>query len=239
MRSLIVLIGFISMGLPSLAQSLSTKNKKAIELYVQADNYRVRGQFKEAVSLLQQAIEKDKKFEEAYYRLAITYKSMESLALSAATFEQGLGIVQDASLKKSFLYELIDVNLKQGNYEKAQSFSTQFLLLEKADKRKIDKASLWKSQATYSIANKDVFGKFTIELLNETVNQYPMQYFPVVTGDGSQLIFTAHFGGARNDNEDIVVLYPNGRWKLECSSVNLQKNQYNSTRRSLYYFCGW
>ena len=81
---------------PGFAQSLSTKNKKAIDLYVQADNYRVRGQFKEAVSLLQQAIEKDKKFEEAYYRLAITYKSMENLPLSAATFEQGLGIVQDA-----------------------------------------------------------------------------------------------------------------------------------------------
>jgi OOP family OmpA-OmpF porin len=208
---------------PGFAQSVSTKNKKAIDLYVQADNYRVRGQFKEAVSLLQQAIEKDKKFEEAYYRLAITYKSMENLPLSAATFEQGLGIVQDASLKKSFLYELTDVNLKQGNYEKAQSFSTQFLVLEKADKRKIGKVSLWKSQATYSISNKDVVGEFTIEPLNETVNQYPMQYFPVVTGDGSQLIFTARFGGARNDNEDIVIssLLEDGSWG---APVSISKN---------------
>jgi OOP family OmpA-OmpF porin len=208
---------------PGFAQSLSTKNKKAIDLYVQADNYRVRGQFKEAVSLLQQAIEKDKKFEEAYYRLAITYKSMENLPLSAATFEQGLGIVQDASLKKSFLYELTDVNLKQGNYDKAQDFSTQFLLLEKSDKRKIDKASLWKTQATYSIANKNTVGKFIIEPLSEIVNQYPMQYFPVVTGDGAELIFTARFGGARNDNEDIVVSSQteDGSWG---TPVSISKN---------------
>ncbi|MBK7652135.1 MAG: hypothetical protein IPJ20_17420 [Flammeovirgaceae bacterium] len=91
LRNLIVLIAFVSMGLPSQAQSLSTKNKKAIELY----------------------------------------------------------------------------------------------------KRKIDKASLWKTQATYSIANKNTVGKFIIEPLSEIVNQYPMQYFPVVTGDGAQLIFTA------------------------------------------------
>jgi OOP family OmpA-OmpF porin len=126
LRNLMVVIAFISIGLPSQAQSLSTKNNKAIELYTQADNYRVRGQYKEAVSLLQQAIEKDKKFVEAYYRLAITYKSMENLPLSAATFEQGLGIVQDASLKKSFLYELTDVNLNREIMIKPKTLAPNF-----------------------------------------------------------------------------------------------------------------
>lgn len=204
------------------AQPLSTKNKKAIELYTQADSYRVRGQFGEAVSLLKEAILKDKKFEEAYYRLAITYKSMESPAQASETFEQGLALVQDGARKKSYLYELADIHLKQGNYAKSQGFCKQFLELEKTDKRRIDKVALWSGQARYSIANESVFVDFKIEPLSETVNQYPMQYFPVVTGDDSQLIFTARFGGSRNDNEDIVVSTKaaDGSWLAPVSISN-------------------
>ncbi|MEQ1586515.1 MAG: OmpA family protein [Cyclobacteriaceae bacterium] len=204
------------------AQALSTKNKKAIELYVQADNYRVRGQFNEAISLLKEAITKDKKFEEAYYRLAITYTGMENQVQAAETFEQGLVLVPEGARKKSYLYELADIHLKQGNYAKTQNFCKQFLQLEKTDKRRIDKVTLWNVQATYSIANEGVLVDFKIEPLSEIVNQYPMQYFPVVTGDDSQLIFTARFGGSRNDNEDIVVSAkaPDGRWVAPVSISN-------------------
>jgi OmpA-OmpF porin, OOP family len=210
-----ILIGLMVLGVGnySEAQTLSTKNKKAIELYVQADNYRVRGQFNEAIALLKEAILKDKNFEEAYYRLAVTYKAMENQE-AAQTFEQGLGLVQDAARKKSYLYELADIHLKQGNYTTAQDFCKKFLELEKTDRRRIDKVTLWNRQATYSIANESVLVDFKIEPLSEVVNQYPMQYFPVVTGDDSQLIFTARFGGSRNDNEDIVVSAkaPDGSW---------------------------
>ncbi|HPW62380.1 MAG TPA: OmpA family protein [Cyclobacteriaceae bacterium] len=205
MPKLVGLILICSVSYFSQAQPLSTKNKKAIELYVQADNYRVRGQFNEAVTLLKEAITKDKKFEEAYYRLAITYKGMENQVQAAETFEQGLALVPEGARKKSYLYELADIYLKQGNYAKTQNFCKQFLQLEKADKRRIDKVTLWNEQATYSIANEGMLVDFKIEPLSEIVNQYPMQYFPVVTGDDSQLIFTARFGGSRNDNEDIVV----------------------------------
>ena len=222
MLKLVGLIFICTVSYFSQAQPLSTKNKKAIELYTQADNYRVRGQFGEAVSLLKEAILKDKKFEEAYYRLAITYKSMESPAQASETFEQGLALVQDGARKKSYLYELADIHLKQANYAKSQGFCKQFLELEKTDKRRIDKVALWSGQAAYSIANESVFVDFKIEPLSETVNQYPMQYFPVVTGDESQLIFTARFGGSRNDNEDIVVSTKaaDGSWLAPVSISN-------------------
>jgi len=43
---------------PVVSQTLSTKNKKAIDLYIEADNYRVRAQYDQAIRLLKQAIEK-------------------------------------------------------------------------------------------------------------------------------------------------------------------------------------
>ena len=67
-RGIILFLMLISVQ--GLAQTLSSKNKKALELYTEADNFRVRGQFSQAVSLLNEAITRDKNFEEAYYRLA-------------------------------------------------------------------------------------------------------------------------------------------------------------------------
>jgi outer membrane protein OmpA-like peptidoglycan-associated protein/tetratricopeptide (TPR) repeat protein len=199
-----VLFGSLVLCYSAQAQTLSTNNKKAIDLYVQADNYRVRGQYDQAVSLLQQAIDKDKKFEEAYHRLAIVYRSMDRLSFATENFEKGLALV-DGGKRNSYLFELADIYLKQGDYAKAENYCKLFLEKEKMDKPKIDKIKLWSRQANYAIENKDVVSDFIIEPLPDIVNKYQRQYFPVVTGDDSQLIFTARFGTARNDNEDIVI----------------------------------
>jgi len=193
-------------------QPLSTKNKKAQELYFEADNYRVRGQLKEAISFLNEAIAKDKNFEEAYYRLGLIYKAQEDYPLASTTFEQGLSLVKEDVRRKMYLYELTNVSLRHANYSKANDFAVKYLQLEKSDKRKIDLVKVWKSQADYALANQ-VDLPYRITALSDTVNAYPMQYFPALTADNTQLIFTARFGGARNDNEDLLVSRKeNGRW---------------------------
>src|SRR5215831_9172061 len=91
-------------SLSLLSQTLSTKNKKAIDLYVEADNYRVRGQYDQAIRLLKQAIEKDKKFEEAYVRLGNTYRSAGDLNLSSQSFEEALALTPYPVKQKVYLY---------------------------------------------------------------------------------------------------------------------------------------
>ena len=58
--------------------TLSTTSNKAIELYTEADNFRVRGQHSQAIELLNEAISKDKKFVEAYYRLWLVYMTIKN-----------------------------------------------------------------------------------------------------------------------------------------------------------------
>lgn len=228
MRILILtVIIFASVVNCSTAQpKLSTKNTKAIALYTEADNYRVRGQYAEATSMLKEAIEKDKKFEEAYYRLALIYKAQENFALASTTFEQGLSLVKDDVRRKTYFYDLASVNLWSANYKKAEEYATGYLTLERSDKRKFDLVSVWKSQAAYAQANTGVLN-YTITVLSDTVNAYPMQYFPVLTADNDQLIFTARFGGSRNDNEDLVVSKKEGRkWSAPVSlSSNINTAQ--------------
>ncbi len=221
---------FLLIGCSSLhAQTLSTKNKKAIELYTESDNYRVRREYEKAIALLKEAIEKDKKFEEAYFRLAQIYKAQENLDLAIQYYEMGLAVAPTGVRTKAYLYELSQVALRSGSYKSTVNYATRFLEQEKTDPKRMTQVTLWKLQAEYSIAHEKEILDYIITLLSDTVNEFPMQYFPVVTADQSQLIFTARFGGARNENEDLVVSTKtaNGSWSRP---VSLSEN-INSIRR--------
>lgn len=137
-------------------EPLSTKSKKAIELYISADNFRVRGQFDQAIDLLNQAITKDSKFEEAYYRLGLTYRSASNLAKAAENFEKGLSLTKDPQKQKTYAFILGESYLRQGKYDQSLLNLDKFLLLEKADKPKIEQAKVWKSQCEFSIDRKSV-----------------------------------------------------------------------------------
>ncbi len=222
-RGLFLLLCFFIISTNTISQTLSSKNKKAIELYVQADNYRVRGQWNEAISLLNQAIDRDKNFEEAYFRLATIYKALEKYSEATATYEKGIALAKDDIRKKAYLFDLCATNLRQANYIGTKSYAEKFLALERIDKRKIELTDLWRTQASYSIENQGAYD-YHIEPLSDSVNIFPMQYFPVITGDGKQLIFTARYGGTRNDNEDLVVSTKaaSGAWQVPVSlSANI------------------
>lgn len=217
MKAWVVLVVLSLVALFTLqAQTLSTKNKKAIELYNNADNYRVRGQYPEAINMLHEAIQKDKEFEEAYYRLAITYKAMGDIRKATEAYERGLLHTHDVNRKMNYWYDLADVYLKQGEYQKSFDYCTQFQGIGKTDIKRNAYINLWKSQAEFSIASRGQKSKYKISPLSDTVNKFPMQYFPVITADNQQLIFTARFGGGRNENEDIMLSEraANGSWSF-------------------------
>src|SRR5258706_13511755 len=220
MMSKIILLFLFLFGVVSVfSQSLSTKNQKAIDLYTEADNYRVRGQFEQAVRLLKQAIEKDKKFEEAYYRLGLTYRSAGDLALSSENLEQALLLTPFPLKQKTYHFLLGDNYLRSGIYEKSRANLDKFLAIEKADKPKIDQAMVWKGQAEYGLAHHDEDLGYQINPLSDSVNIYPMQYFPAITADGQELIFTVRYGRAHDDNEDIFVSRKDnsGKWQKPVS----------------------
>ncbi len=227
---------------------LSTKSKKAIEYYLQSDNFRVRGQLTQAIALLNQAIAKDAKFEEAYYRLGLTYRSAGELALSVKSFEKGASLTRDLVKEKSYSFILGETYLKQGQYALAIPHLDRFLALEKFDKAKLEQVKVWRSQCEYALQHQSERWQYDTHPLSDTVNTYPMQYFPTLTADEGQLIFTVRFGKEHDDNEDIVVSLkmPNGRWGKPVSisaSVNSNFREGASTisadgRKLIFTICG-
>jgi outer membrane protein OmpA-like peptidoglycan-associated protein len=233
----------------ALAQQVSTKSKKAIELYTQADNFRVRGQLNEAIAMLTQAIQKDKKFEEAYFRLALAYRSAGDWLKSNETLEGGLLLTTDAAKKKSYQYLLCDGYLHRGNYQKSLDNAKAFLAAEKVDKKKLAQTEVWKKQCQFSLDNINNKFEYEVRPLSDTVNALPMQYFPTITPGEEELIFTVRYGKAHDDNEDIYLSkkQPNGQWGKPASissEINTDFREGASTisadgRLLIFTICGY
>src|SRR5436190_991931 len=114
----LLVIFFLLLAVHSSNAQLSTKSKKAIELYTQADNYRVRGQYEVAIQLLNEAIDKDKEFIEAYHRLGLVYFNMRAYPRAIVTFEKGLSLTTKLSLQKMFWFDLGETYMLVGEYAK-------------------------------------------------------------------------------------------------------------------------
>lgn len=247
--SLWLLVFFCGWAAQSNAQPLSTKSKKAIELYTQADNFRVRGQLIVAITLLQQAIDKDKKFEEAYFRLGLVYRSAGELVKSNQSLESGFALTTDPIKKKNYQYLLCEGYLRVGNYTQSLEYGSAFLLAEKFDKKKLAQVDLWKRQCQFSIDNLRTTYNYKVRPLSDTVNALPMQYFPTITPDGSELIFTVRYGKAHDDNEDIYISKKesNGQWGKPISissEINTNFREGASTisadgRLLIFTICGY
>ncbi len=209
---------------------LSTTSKKAIEYYTQADNYRVRNQYEQAIELLNMAIAKDKNFVEAYYRLGLTYHTLKQYPNAMEFYEKGLSLTEDVRKKKVFWYDLGELYLLQGDYDKAMKVLSAFVNNETQNKAKIDRATLLFRSAEYASKNQNNTSAYKKRILSDTVNHFVLQYFPVLTADQQHLLFTRRAGDGPNDDEDLVVCDKdiNNKWKLPVSiskNINTRLNE--------------
>ncbi len=229
----LLLYSILFCSLNCLAQTgLSTQNKKAIALYTEADNYRVRRQFNEAESLLVDAIKKDDQFIEAYLRLGLVYKAQKLYNQALTTFDKGCSLTNDPKKLKAFWFEIGECFFLMGEYQKAELPLQQFKQNEIAtisNKQKLESAQRMLNSVTFYNDQKQKTQGYKTEPLSDTVNQFPLQYFPVLTADGSQLIFTRRKGNQDTDDEDIMICdWQNNRWSVPKSispNINSKLNE--------------
>lgn len=224
MPRILIIICLILSALTTSAQlPLATKSKKAIELYTEADNFRVRGQFTQAIGLLNQALQKDKEFVEAWYRLGIIYMTLKDFPKAIEHFEKGLALTNDIRKQKIFWYDLGESYFTVGSYDKAEKMLGDFLKAETANRPRIERARLLMSNIQFARENQQNVSAYRQRPLSDTVNAFVMQYFPVLTADQQQLIFTRRLGDGPNDDEDLVISRKDarGRWT---SPESLSKN---------------
>lgn len=222
----VVLFAMTLVAQPLCAQvSLSTKSKKAIELFTEADNYRVRGQHEQAIQLLDQAIARDKNFAEAYYRRGLVKFSTRKYVEAIADFEHGLSLTTDPMKKKVYWYDLGESYLSLGNYDKAGEMLRLFIGAETQNQGKVNRAQAMLRSVEFAEKHQKKNSGYKQHPLSDTVNAFALQYFPVLTADQQEMIFTRRLGNSADDDEDLVVSRKNekGRW-LSPQSISKQIN---------------
>lgn len=225
---MIRVVVFFLLFLPAwvIAQTgLDTKSKKAIDLYTVADNFRVRGQYNEAINALTEAIQKDKKFTEAYYRLGVVYMSMADYQRATNNFKYALTLTKDLRKQKMIWFDLGEVYMRAGQYKDAIDVLSGYVNTETQNKQRIDKAMSQIENARFALNNQAVNGSTKPHPLSDTVNRFPLQYFPALTADQQELIFTRRRGHRLEDDEDLVICRKDasGKW-LEPQSVSAMIN---------------
>ena len=223
-RALYILVACLAPAVLLAQPALSTKSKKAIELYNRADNYRVRGQHQQAIDLLNEAIQRDKKFVEAYYRLGLVYMTTKRYPLAVQHFETAASLTADEKKHRVIWFDLGEAYLNTGQYDKAIVTLQNFLRLENQNRQKIDRANQLLRNAEFARQNQALKAQYNLRPLSDTVNCFALQYFPVLTADQQELIFTRRLGNAAEHDEDLVVSRKDkhNRWgKPESISKNV------------------
>ncbi|UII27084.1 OmpA family protein [Fulvivirga maritima] len=227
MKFFTILIGCLFCFLGSSFAQFHTKSKKAIAYYREADNHRVRAQYKAAEELLQQALKKDDEFQEAYMLLALVYQSTGRLEEAEKQMTHAISLDEKNSL---VLFELSKLYLRLGKYHEVLETINSYLASSPTNRNRIRDARKIKENAEFAVQNLNDPSLFNPHPLSDTVNAFPTQYFPIVTVDQNAIIFTRRLGASMDYDEDLVISYKqeDGSWgfaKSLSKNINTDGNE--------------
>ncbi len=197
---LLTTLGFNSQA----QQELGTKNKRAADLYIESENYVIRRQYPQAISLLNQALNRDYQFAEAHLRLGTCYKAIEDNAGAIKHFTEVIKLKPEDSRYSMAYFVLAEISIKEGKYDEAIELLNQHQkIAPKGNLLDEGARMIQNAQFAKQAINNPV--EFNPQPLSSKVNIFQLQYFPVLTADEKTLFFTARNGNARTDDEDIFI----------------------------------
>ncbi|HTE09895.1 MAG TPA: OmpA family protein, partial [Chitinophagaceae bacterium] len=203
-------------------------NKKAAALHSQGLQEATDGNLKEGIRLLQQAVQIDKGFLDAYLSIAGMYGELKDYDSAIINYEKARSI--DSFYFKDYNLPY-SINLAgKGWFEKALGAVNVFITIPNLNESSIKAASY--RQRSYQFAidykknNTDSNYRFEPRNLGDSINTGVSEYFPALTIDSRQLIFTRR---VRSVNEDFFETdNKNGVWSMSkalSGSINTNFNE--------------
>jgi len=229
MKQCVAFIFFSFVFLSSFAQYDPGKiNKKAVQLYNQALERADDGNLASAAGLLLQAIETDKNYVDAYLSLGSVYGKLKSYKSSTQYFEKAFALDSNYTLDYKMLYSIHLAGL--GEFEKALDAINELLTrkppknptsLENAEKRKRS----YEFAIEYARNNPNKTYVFAPQNAGSAINTAESEYFPSLTIDGKNLVFTRRI---RDVNEDFYYSRSTaGNWEtaIPIEGINTPDNE--------------
>ena len=169
------------------SQTLSTKNKKAIEYFQKALDYYNAYNYDKAIYWSELAIDKDKKFIEVYYLLSDIYGEIKQPKRKILMLKKAIVIAPQKSALAYFT--LAKTELSIGKYEDAK---THLLELKKYDtaKRFALQTKAYIKKCEFGIHAMQNPVDFKPINLGKNINSEFNEYLPAITADEQTLIYT-------------------------------------------------
>ena len=177
-------------------------NKKAVALYGQAMERTQDGNLTLAAGLLLQCIDIDKKYVDAYLSLAGIYGQLKNYKSSTDYYEKAFVLDSGYTIEYKLPYS---INLAgMGEFEKALSAINELFNKKPPKNSATYKAAEYRKRSyefaiDYAKKNTNKNYVFAPQNIGTAINTSESEYFPSLTIDGNELVFTRRI---KNFNED-------------------------------------
>jgi len=177
-------------------------NKKAVGYYNQAQERALEENYISAAGLLQKAIETDKNYVDAWLALGSVYGILKNYKSSTASFEKAFSIDTNYTIDYKYTYSTHLAGL--GEFEKALAAIEEYIqkrspknpsVFEKVDKYR----KSFRFAVEYEKNNPEKNYVFAPQNAGPGVNSPENEYWPALSFDGKELVFTRRL---QNINED-------------------------------------
>lgn len=183
------------------AQRTDKLYKQSLKLYQQAIAASDEGQFREAISILTQITKKDTQFLEAWLSRAGIQGQLRAYKDAVADYEQAFTLDSMATAEYKLPYAINLAGL--GQFEKALQALGEFMQLPNLNEASKKAAAYRKSCFEFAIQfakqNPSPNYVFAPKNLGDSVNTRFPEYFPSLTIDGKQIVFTRQLNFANED----------------------------------------
>lgn len=215
------------------AQTYSIIDSRAIRLYQEGEELTLSRQYADAISKYQAAIAREASFLEAYVKASQLYITTGQLEKAEKMANAGKARLsgKNATAKNvaEFGWVLTNIYWHKGEFQAAyDEFEKVDPILDPAFKNHmyykdmVARMSFLQSQ----LGNSQSIQK---EQLSSPLNRFRLQYFPVLTADGEQILFTKRDGTGNFDKEDIFTSFSDGQggWTAPLSLAQTINSPYN------------
>ena len=204
-------------------------NKKASETYAKAiEILQNDADIKNAIPVLNKAIEYDAKFVDAYLSLGGVYGELKDYTNSVINYEKAFAI--DSTYSKFYLLPY-SINLAgAGKFNEAFNAINNFLTIpnlnEKSKKSALYRKNCYEFAVQYAASHASANYEFAPVNLGDSINSSRSEYYPSFTIDDSILVFTRRGEGIREDFVESIIT-PNGYSKANIikGDINLEPSK--------------
>lgn len=213
---------------------LSTKSKKAADLYNKAQKYVLERNPKRALEALEQAIEKDPNFGEAYIKAAGLHKMNGNQPAAFDAYNKGLSLLPFNPALAQEYTTFADMALSAGNYDLAKQYYTYFVKSNPKSTKALSYAERQIKNTEFAVNAMQHPVNFKPLRMSLPLNQFQLQYFPALTATKTHLVFTARQSDSPQSDENLYVsVNRDNNWSAPVSISNSINSEFNEGTGSI------